>query len=425
MSSNKIVFSKKSLDALEHPQDGQRVNYYDTKVSGLQLCVSSTGVKTFSVHKWVDGKARRVVLGRYDGLALQSPEFEGNPLTVLGNNPRLTAEQARQLALAVLTQLATGQTSQEVRKKKIDQITLGQLFTEYLDKYAIDHTKTWKVMEECFYRYLSEWKNTPVGTIKKGDVQLLINKLGKERGKTTANRTLELLRAIINKGKEWSLVTGDNPAAGIAKYKLKPRERFIHLEELPRLAAAIEAEPKEEIRDYVMLSLYTGARKSNVLSMKWQDVDLATATWTIPDTKNDSSQTILLTEVELKILRRRQQKRKRQEDPGYPFVFPGAGVSGHLEDPKKGWQRILKRAQIDNLNLHDLRRSLGSYMAMSGASLSVIGNALNHKDVSTTRRVYAHSAHEAERKAREVAHQMMFPKNESTVEASNISKEDS
>lgn len=69
--------------------------------------------------------------------------------------------------------------------------------------------------------------------------------------------------------------------------------------------------------------------------------------------------------------------------------------SPHLYDPKKGWKRILKRAQIANLHLHDLR-TLGSYMAMTGASLSVIGNALNHKDVSTTRKVYAHSAHEAE-----------------------------
>lgn len=64
---------------------------------------------------------------------------------------------------------------------------------------------------------------------------------------------------------------------------------------------------------------------------------------------------------------------------------------GHLADPKKGWHRILKRAEIKNLHLHDLRRTLDSYMAMTGASLSGIGNARNHKDVSTTRKVYAHS----------------------------------
>ena len=390
--------------------DGERVNYYDTKVSGLQLCLTPTGVKTFSVHKWVDGKARRVVLGRYDGAAMQSFEFGQNPLCVLGNNPRLTVEQARQLALAVITQLHSGQSPQELRKRRIDQITLGELFTEYLDKYAIEHTKTWKVMEESFYRYLGEWRNRPVGSIKRSEVQLLINTLGKDRGKTTANRTLELLRAIINRGKQWSLVQGDNPASGVTKFKLKPRTRFLYEEELPRLSASIEAEKNPDIRDYVLLSLYTGARKMNVLSMRWEHVDLDAGIWTIPDTKNDTAQTILLTELEREILKRRFDSRKTERS--FVYVFPGTGnIAGHLADPKKGWQRILKRAKIPNLHLHDLRRSLGSYMAMTGASLSVIGNALNHKDVSTTRKVYAHSAHEAERKARELAHAKMFSKN--------------
>jgi integrase len=142
--------------------------------------------------------------------------------------------------------------------------------------------------------------------------------------------------------------------------------------------------------------------------MRWADVDLDNAVWTIPDTKNNTAQTILLTGPELEILQKRFDNRKK-----FDYVFPGTGTkSPHLADPKKGWHRILKRARIENLHLHDLRRTLGSYMAMTGASLSVIGNALNHKDVSTTRKVYAHSAHEAERTAREVAHQRMFAKQE-------------
>lgn len=414
MPSNKLTFSKSALDKLEIPTEGHRVNYYDTKVAGLQLCVTPTGVKTFSVHKWIDGKARRVVLGRYDGNAIQNEDFEKDPLSVLGNNPRLTAEQARQFALAVLNQLSTGQTPQQLRSKKIDEITLGEVFTEYMDRYAIEHTKTWKEMGESFHRYLSDWKDTPIGQIKKGDVQLFINNLGKERGKTTANRTLELMRAIINKGKEWNMVNGDNPAAGIAKFKLKPRQRFLFEEELPKLIDAINEEPDDQIRDYVLLSLYTGARKTNILSMRWADIDLENGTWIIPDTKNSTSQTILLTEDEIEILRRRDKKRRDPDRdttvlvPSFEYVFPGRGNAPHMVDPKKGWKRILERAKINDLHLHDLRRSLGSYMAMTGASLSVIGNALNHKDVSTTRKVYAQSAKEAERSARKLAHQKMF-----------------
>ena len=239
--------------------------------------------------------------------------------------------------------------------------------------------------------------------------------MGRENGKRTANRTLELLRAIINKGKQWSLVEGDNPATGVTKFKLKPRDRFVFEEELPKLVAAIEAEPKQDIKDYVLLSLYSGARKSNVLSMRWEHISLEAGTWVLPDTKNSTSQTILLTEPELAILKRRFDDRKNISNPNaFVFVFPGTGKEGYLADPKKGWYRILDRAGLKDLHLHDLRRTLGSYMAMTGASLSVIGNALNHKDVSTTRKVYAHSAREAERSAREVAHQRMFAKPDAT-----------
>jgi len=379
-------------------------------MAGLELRVTDAGTKSFSVYRWVNGKSQRIVLGRYNPDAVQSPEFEKDPLSVLANNPGLSIEQARQLAAAVMMQLTMGTNPLAARRAK-HGITLGDLFKEYLHGYAIDHCKTWKVIEECFYRYLDLWKTRPVDSIKRSEVQMLVNKLGKENGRATANRTVELLRAIINKGKQWSLVEGDNPATGITKFKLKHRERFVYAEELPRLIAAIEAEENEEIKDYVLISLYTGARKMNVLTMRWADIDLENAVWRIPDTKNDTAQTILLTGPELEIVQRRFDNRRTFE-----YVFPGTGTKiPHLADPKKGWQRILKRARIKDLHLHDLRRTLGSYMAMTGASLSVIGNTLNHKDVSTTRKVYAHSAHEAERTAREVAHKKMFEKAEANA----------
>src|SRR6185503_5001402 len=66
------------------------------------------------------------------------------------------------------------------------------------------------------------------------------------------------------------------------------------------------------------------------------------------------------------------------------YVFPGSGKSGHLEEPKKGWQRILTRAGIADLRIHDLRRTLGSWQAKQGASLAIIGKSLNHKNQNTT-----------------------------------------
>jgi integrase len=416
MSRNEATFSKSYIESLKPSPDGNRLYYYDTKVRGLELYVTPAGGKTFCVYKWANGRPRRVQLGHYDGRALQGLDFNENPLVVLGNNPGLTVEHARQLAQAVLLQLATGDKPRHIkRKEEAADITLEQLFDMYIDRYAMEHTKTWQVMQECFKRYLSEWKNRPVKEITRGDVQLLVNRLGKKSGKTTANRTLELLKAIINKGKRWSLVQGENPATGITKFKLKSRERFVTDNELPKLMAAIQAEPNDAIRDYVLLSLSTGARKTNVLSMRWEQVDLNQGIWMIPDTKNGTSQTILLTQDELAILKKRFDTRK-----GFEWVFPGPSTSKHLKDPKKGWMRILEAAGIKDLHLHDLRRTLGSYMAMTGASLSVIGNALNHKDVSTTRRVYAQSAREAEKLARERAHEKMFKQEEKPADSNVV-----
>ena len=409
MRKKTINFTKSSIAQLPPAESGKRGCYYDSNVNGLELRVTDTGTKSFSVYRWVNGKTQRVVLGRYNPDAIQSPEFEKDPLSVLANNPSLSIEQARQLAAAVIMQLTLG-TNPVAARRVTTGITLGDLFKEYLDRYAIDHCKTWKVMEECFYRYLGHWKARPVTSLSRAEVQMLVNKLGRENGRATANRTVELLRAIINKGRQWSLVEGDNPATGITKFKLKPRDRFVYDDELPRLLKAIEEEENQDIKDYVLISLHTGARKMNVLTMRWADVDLVNAVWKIPDTKNDTAHTILLTGPELEILQARFKQRR-----SFEFVFPGPGTkSRHLTDPKRGWLRILKRAGIENLHLHDLRRTLGSYMAMTGASLSVIGNALNHKDVTTTRKVYAHSAHEAERNAREVAHKRMFGNREKT-----------
>ncbi len=414
MSKNKVNFTNYQLAKWHAAEPGKRDCYYDSKMDGLELRVTDTGSKSFSVYKWINGKAKRIVLGRYAPDAMQVPGFDDDPLSVLGNNPGLSIEHARQLAAAVIMHLIAGKDPMAGRRAT-KGLTLGELFNEYLHGYAIDHTKTWKVMEECFHRYLSDWKNRPVSSITRSEVQLLVNKMGRDNGKTTANRTLELLRAVINKGKQWSLVDGENPATGVAKFKLKPRDRFVFEEEFPKLVQAIEEETQIEIKDYVMLSLYSGARKNNVLSMRWEHINLEAGTWVLPDTKNDSSQTILLTEPELAILKRRFEDRKNEKNAkkklnAFVYVFPGTGKEGHLADPKKGWYRILDRAKLKDLHLHDLRRTLGSYMAMTGASLSVIGNALNHKDVSTTRKVYAHSAREAERTAREIAHQKMFAK---------------
>lgn len=112
--------------------------------------------------------------------------------------------------------------------------------------------------------------------------------------------------------------------------------------------------------------------------MRWSDLDLERGLWYIKITKNGTPQTVTLCPEAISILT------ERKKDTNSFFVFPGTGQSGHLKGPRKGWKRILKRAGIEDLRIHDLRRSFGSWQAITGASPLIIGKSLNHKNIQST-----------------------------------------
>ena len=353
----KLNFTKASIESLPIPQKGWKY-HYDIKVQGLGIGIGSTGKRSFILYRKINGVPERFTLGRY---------------------PDLTIEQARGKASDINSDIANGLNPAETKRSNKKEITLGELFSEYLERYALPRgKKTISDMQDNFRRYLGKWANRKLSNISKRDVEKLHYRLGKEIGAHTANRTLELLRSILNKAIAWGLFSKVNPVVGIEKFPLKSRDRFLHADELPRFFQALGEEPNEIIRDYVLLSLLTGARKANMLTMRWEDINLDRAEWHIKETKNGTSQTVTLSPEAVHIL----QNRKLSESS--KFVFPGNGKTEHLMDPKKGWKRILKRSGIDDLRIHDLRRTLGSWQAKTGASLAIIGKSLNHKNQNTT-----------------------------------------
>jgi integrase len=137
------------------------------------------------------------------------------------------------------------------------------------------------------------------------------------------------------------------------------------------------------------MALLTGARKENVMAMHWNEINLETATWRIPRTKNDLPQNVILSPTAIELLK------LRYEDTKGSYVFPADSASGYVSDPKKAVMRVMQRAGIpygrkieNGVTLHDLRRTLGSWQANSGASLVIIGKSLNQKSLQATQ-VYA------------------------------------
>ncbi len=150
------------------------------------------------------------------------------------------------------------------------------------------------------------------------------------------------------------------------------------------------------MRDYFEISLYTGARKSNVLAMRWEDVDLDLAIWRIPITKNKDSHLVPLTGPAVAILRRRAETKKTD------WVFPGWKKESHLVEPKRVWYKLLDDAGIEDLRMHDLRRTLASYMAITNHSLPIIAKALGHKSAQATQ-IYSRLTQDPVRNAMDLA----------------------
>jgi integrase len=176
-----------------------------------------------------------------------------------------------------------------------------------------------------------------------------------------------------------------NPCRGVKKFKENSRSRFLQPSELQRFFRELDArETPELFRDYIYISLLTGARRSNILSMRWSEIDVTSRLWRIPSnkSKNAEEMTVPLTREAIDILERRKRTARSV------FVFPSSGKTGHLQEPRRPWKNLLNRADIDDLRLHDLRRTLGSYQTITGASTAIVGKTLGHKSPEATA-VYA------------------------------------
>lgn len=418
----RINFTKAVLDGLAVPVDGQRFVFHDVKTPGLELRITSKGAKTFSLRRRVKGgELERHTIGRY---------------------PDVSVDQARRHAAALTGHLAVGESVVAAKRLRKSQITFADLFGQYLARHSKPRKRTWREDESKYKAYLARLLGPrKIQDITRQEIAAVHSKITADGHSTTANRVLALASSVFG----WGISAGlgeTNPARGIKRNPERSRDRFLQPDELPRFFRALAVEPNETIRDFFLMCLLTGARRSNVLTMRWRDISFERAEWRIPRTKNNTAQVVTLTPEAVKLLEdRRGMQEARESREGADakeliYVFEGTGKRGHLIEPKKGWERVLLRAgalgfvealahkaqwpgnvereavdlaltlpaqamekyaeegrllhlkpadfAIEDLRVHDLRRTLGSWQARTGASLAIIGKSLNHKSVQTT-----------------------------------------
>jgi len=366
--TERFNFTKKKLEDLT-PGDERRT-VYDLHVNELGLLVQPTGHKAFFWFRKVRGYPTWKTIGAF---------------------PDLTVEQARSQASELNAKTARWKASSYDGDNPFTErrdLTVGELVADYVERqvkpHAANPTRAVRDVEGMLKTYLSPWKARRLGAIRRADVLNLHKQLGSENGQVTANRVVQFLRTLFSWANKAELWRGDNPARGIQFFHEERRTRYLQPDELARLFQQLRREPNADLRDFVLLALFTGARKSDIFSMRWENVYLADNRWEVPKPKNRKPYLVPLVPEAIDLLAQRLKRRKN----GAPWVFPSRGATGHLVNLKKPWQRLLKRAGISDLHVHDLRRTLGSWQAAQGSSLRIIGESLGHSSLGATQ-VYA------------------------------------
>jgi integrase len=363
-ATEKFNFTKRALEARPAPKGDQPLYYHDSVARGLSLCVTPKGRKTFFLYRKIEGRPERVRIGPF---------------------PDLTIEQARGRASALNSDIAKGLNPARDRRTLVHNPTLQELFDTYLSVHVEVHNKCARNPRWFFKACLSPLKDRKLHEIQRSDVERLQRAIEHERGPYTANRVMQLLRSLFNWGSRRQAYAGPNPAQGIRLFPERKRARFISAEEMPGFLKAVKKERNRDLRDLIFMALYTGGRRGNVLAMRWEQLDLEIGMWTIPagEAKAGEQMCVPLIPFAIEILKKRQASDGKSE-----WVFPGRGRTGHLVEPKGGWARVRKRAGLTDFRFHDLRRTMGSWMAGMGFSLPVIGKTLGHRSLQATQ-IYA------------------------------------
>ena len=199
----------------------------------------------------------------------------------------------------------------------------------------------------------------------------------------TANRTLPVLSVMMTQAELWDLrPQGSNPCRNIRRYRMKPRERFLSVEELKRLGRVLDRADDTQAAAAVRLLLFTGARSSEITGLRWAWIRGTRAV--LPDSKT-GPKTIQLPPPARAVLERLPRHSA--------YVFPHPSGGGPMRNLRHRWPKLRALAGLEDVRIHDLRHSYASHAVMSGLDLYTVGRLLGHADTASTER-YAHLADE-------------------------------
>jgi integrase len=365
---------------LPRPQSGSRI-FYDSEVPGFGVRVTANGVKAFVYnYRTLGGRDRRFTIGRWPDWSVTDARREARRLSHIvdeGGDPQGDLENLRE----------------------------APTVADLLDRFEAEHltrrrASTARDYRSAIAKYIRpHFKNTKVADVTPEDCDKLHRKITAAGKLRRANTVAAILSKAFSLAIRWKM-RSDNPCKGIDKNNEVTRRRYLSGDELQRLTAALAKHPDKRSADALRMLLLTGARRGEVLSMRWADVDLETGTWSKPasSTKQKEDHIVPLSAPARQLLSEIEQQQTAKHKALGEFVFPGAGGTGHVVEIKRGWRQLCKTAGISDLHIHDLRHSFASQLASGGANLPLIGALLGHSNPTTTSR-YSHLFQDPQRAA--------------------------
>jgi integrase len=375
----RFAFTERRLAALARPASGTRYVFDSIEVG---LCVRLTPNKaSFAFYRWHAGKPARLTLPAVGSVQLR---------------------EVRAIVAGLRGDLARGIDVFE----RARQAKRGQSGVATLQDAFIAHLARIDLREATKRDYVSAWKNLPiqltakpVTAVTEDDITRLHAAIGAAGHRRLANKVLTLVATLLRAGGR----RHDNPAEAVRRFREDVRRRVLTLDELHRMRSSLDAEPTPW-RDYFLVLMLTGARRSAVAAMRWTDLDLDAGVWRIPAerSKNHRVLVVALPSEAVALLRGLHAARGASG-----HVFPSQQSSqGHLTSPARAWQRVCRRAGIEHAVVHDLRRTLGTMIASDGAGAAVISAVLGHASQQSAK-AYIHLSAEIAREHLERAAQKL------------------